>query len=66
MDKQRKERQRCAGLTIKELEWRDRKNVMRRLARQLKRLGYQGAELDKRMEEARDACYLSVVDSLTR
>ncbi len=55
MDRQRKERQRCAGLTIKELEWRDRKNVMRRLARQL-----------KRMEEARDACYLTVVDSLTR
>ncbi len=64
MGKQRKEMQRCAGLTIKELEWKDRKNVMRRLAYHLKRVGYWGDELADSMAIARDSKYLDVISAI--
>ena len=64
MGKQRKEMQRCAGLTIKELEWKDRKNVMRRFAYHLKRMGYWGETLDDAMKYARESDYITVVNSI--
>lgn len=62
--RERQEMQRCSGLFIRELSWQDRRNVMRRLAYHLKRVGYWGDELSDSMSIAREGRYLDVVSAI--
>ena len=62
--RERQEMQRCSGLFIRELPWQDRRNVLRRLAYHLKRVGYWGDELSDSMSIAREGRYLDVVSAI--